>query len=271
MKDLIENRTRIDLRSKFKLLGIMVRENGLLWSLLMGTYYVASGIAEASHTKAALLRTKHHLPGVNSTSANKHIWENWNWSARGEEWTPSPEWKASVVRTFLDPFFTNHSVILEIGPGAGRWTEYLLQKCDRLIAVDICETSVRECERRFHDYPNAKFEVGNGEDLSSIGSSSIDAVWSFDVFVHINKHQFKSYIAEFARVLKPGGTGLIQHGSTGGASGGWRSDVKTTDVNEFLRSGGLVVEHQVQSWDDNGRKFEAGLYRDTITFFRKSY
>ena len=96
--------------------------------------------------------------------------------------------------------------------GAGR---NLLEKCDRLIAVDISETSVRECERRFHDYPNAKFEVGNGEDLSSIRSSSIDAVWSFDVFVHINKHQFKSYIAEFARVLKPGGVGLIQHGSTG--------------------------------------------------------
>ena len=29
------------------------------------------------------------------------------------------------------------------------------------------------------------------------------------------------------------------------------------------------MEHQVQNWDDNGRKFEAGLYRDTITFFRK--
>jgi hypothetical protein len=62
---------------------------------------------------------------------------------------------------------------------------------------------------------------------------------------------------------------LIQHGSTGGVSGGWRSDVTTADVNDFLKSSGLVVERQLQSWGDNGRNFEAGLYRDTITVFRK--
>jgi hypothetical protein len=119
MKDLIENRARIGLIPKLRLVGIMIRENGLLWPLLMCTYYVTSGIAEASYVKAASLRIKNNLPGVNSSLANKHIWENWDWSAGGEEWTPSSEWKTSVVRTFLDPFFTDRSVILEIGPGAG--------------------------------------------------------------------------------------------------------------------------------------------------------
>jgi len=269
MKDLVENRKRIDLGSKLRLARMMIQENGLLWPVLIGTYYIASGVAEASYARAASLRAKKSLPGLNSTSANKYIWENWNWSARGEEWTPSSEWKASVVRTFLDPFFTDRSVILELGPGAGRWTEYLLEKCDRLIGVDISETSVRECERRFHDSRKAIFEVGNGENLSSIESGSVDAIWSFDVFVHINKPQFRSYLAEFARVLRADGLGLIQHGSTGGVNGGWRSDVTTADVNEFLGSTGLLVERQLQSWDDNGRNFEAGLYRDTITLFSK--
>ena len=269
MKDIVDNRRRVDLSSKLRLARIMVQENGLLWPALMGTYYLTSGIAEASYAKAASLRAKNHLPGANSTSANKYIWENWNWSARGEEWTLSSEWKASIVQTFLDPFFSNRSVILEVGPGAGRWTEYLLEKSDRLIGVDVSETSVQECERRFHDHSKATFEVGNGENVSSIETSSVDAIWSFDVFVHINKPQFKSYISDFARVLRPNGVGLIQHGSTGGVSGGWRSDVTTADVNDFLRSSGLVVERQLQSWDDNGRNFEAGLYRDTITVFRK--
>ena len=102
--------------------------------------------------------------------------------------------------------FYQSSVILEIGPGAGRWTEYLLEKCDQMFSVDISETSVRECERRFSGYPNAKFEMGNGHDLSSISTGSVDAVWSFDVFVHINKPQFKSYMVEFPRI-KPGGVG----------------------------------------------------------------
>ena len=161
-------------------------------------------------------------------------------------------------------------MILEIGSGAGRWTEYLIENCDQLIGVDISETSVRECERRFRDYPKARFEVGNGDDLASIQSGSIDGVWSFDVFVHINKHQVKSYVSELARVMKPGGVELIQHGSVAGAAGGWRSDVRTSDFCEFLLSDGFVVDCQLRSWDDNGQKFDAGLYQDTITCFRKS-
>jgi SAM-dependent methyltransferase len=269
VRDLIENRTRVGLFSKLRLAVIMVRDNGLLWPSLMGLYYVASAIAESSYARAASLRDKNNLSGLNSSSANKYIWENWNWSGQGEEWTISPEWKKSVVRIFMDKYFTDRSVILEIGPGAGRWTEYLLKKCDQMFAVDISETSVHECERRFSSYPNAKFEVGNGHDLSSISTGSVDAVWSFDVFVHINKPQFRSYVVEFARVLKPGGVGLIQHGSTGGATGGWRSDIRNTDVSDFLESNGLIMESQVQRWDDNGMKFEAGLYQDTITIFHK--
>jgi SAM-dependent methyltransferase len=269
MKDIIENRTRLDLWSKLKLVEIMLRQNGLLWSTLMGIYYLSSAIANASFKKAGALRIKSSLPGMNSSAANKHIWENWDWNGHGEEWTPNSEWKASVVRTFLIPLFADRSVILEIGPGAGRWTEYLIEQCGRLIGVDISEASVRECKRRFSDYPNARFEVGNGEDLALIENGSVDGVWSFDVFVHINKREFKSYVSDFARVLKPGGVGLIQHGSVAGAAGGWRSDVRTSDVCEFLLSSGLIVDRQFQSWDDNGRKFEAGLYQDVITCFRK--
>ena len=270
MKDIIENRSRIGLSAKLKLAGLTVRENGLLWSVLMGAYYASSGVAEASFHKAAALRTKHNLPGMNSKSANKLIWDHWDWNALGDEWTPSPEWKASVVRTFMDPLFTKRSVILEIGPGAGRWTEYLLDRCDRLIGIDISETCVRECEHRFQNRLHASFAVGNGEDLPTIESGSIDGVWSFDVFVHINKAQFNSYVAEFARVLKPGGVGLLHHGSSGGTLGGWRSDVTTSDVSAFLRSHGLLLERQVQNWEDDGQTFEAGLYQDTITCFRKA-
>ena len=269
VKDIIQNRNRMSFEAKLRLAGITLRENGPLWLALMGIYYAGSGIAEASFQKAASLRRRNNLPGVNSKRANKFIWENWDWNARGEEWTPSADWKASVVRTFLDPLFTKRSVILEIGPGVGRWTEYLVDKCDRLIGVDISERCVWECQRRFHDRPYATFEVGNGEDLPSVESGSIDVVWSFDVFVHINKQQFTSYVAEFARVLKPGGVGLIQHGSAGGLHGGWRSDVDSSDVREFLRSSGLLVERQLQTWEENGRTFEVGLYQDAITCFRK--
>lgn len=259
----------MNFQAKLKLARIMLQENGLLWLAIMGVYYISSGVATISFQRATSLRNRKKLPGLNSSFANKHIWEHWDWNDRGDEWTLSPEWKESVVRTFLIPTFTNRSAILEIGPGAGRWTEYLIDKCDRLIGVDISETSVRECKRRFRDHPNARFEVGNGENLGCIESGSVNGIWSFDVFVHINKQQFKSYVSEFARVLKPGGVGLIQHGSVAGAAGGWRSDVRASDVLEFLLSNGLIVDRQIQNWDDNGQKFDAGLYQDAITCFRK--
>ena len=269
MKDIIDNRNRIGLRSKLRLAGIALRENGPIWLALMGLYYASSSLAQASFDRAARLRISKNLPGVNSKSANKFIWDNWDWKAQGEEWTPSFEWKESLVRTFLTPRFANRSVILEIGPGAGRWTEYLLQNCDSLIGLDISEASVRECSRRFRDFKQAKFEVGNGDNLSSIASASIDGVWSFDVFVHINKEQFAQYVSEIARVLKPGGIGLIHHGSSGGIHGGWRSDVKTVDVRHFVEGNGMLVEQQIQGWEDSGQQYDAGLYQDVITCFLK--
>ena len=59
-----------------------------------------------------------------------------------------------------------------------------------------------ECRNRF---PSAEFEVGNGKDIAMIPSGTVDAIWSFDVFVHINAAEFSSYVEEFRRVLKPGG------------------------------------------------------------------
>ena len=51
------------------------------------------------------------------------------------------------------------------------------------------------------------FRLGNGSDLAGVASGSIDAVWSFDVFVHVNRAEFKAYAAEIARVLRQGGEG----------------------------------------------------------------
>ena len=81
--------------------------------------------------------------------------------------------------------------------------------------------------------------------------------------------QMSAYVREFARVLKPAGVGVVQHGAVGGARGGWRSDVTAGDVQELLRSAGLQVRAQIDSWRDSGREFKAGLYDDVVTIFEK--
>jgi SAM-dependent methyltransferase len=235
----------------------------------MTLYYAASAVAEAGFGRADARRKKLRLPGLNSLAMNRLIWTNWDWTAKGEEWTPSPEWKQSVIERLLRPNIPEGSTVLEIGPGGGRWTEELQRRSRLLVGLDISESCVQACQARFAHYSNVEFRVGSGANLEGVGDASIDAVWSFDVFVHINRPEFQTYTKEFARVLRPGGVGVIQHGSVGGSLGGWRSNVSSEDVRAMLLAANLVLVEQIISWRDNGCEHQAGLYDDAVTVFRK--
>lgn len=269
MKDIVANRDRLTTGTKIKLMGLSLRENGFLWTTAMGFYYVASAVAEKSFAAADGMRQRRGLPGMNSPAMNRAIWNSWDWSAKGEEWSPSPEWKASVIGRIMRPHIRRGGDILEIGPGGGRWTEELADGARSLLGIDISEAAVENCRQRFKGLANATFRVGSGTDLSGVADASIDAVWSFDVFVHINREQFRAYVFEIKRVLKSGGVCIIQHGTAGGATGGWRSNVTAEDVKRFVAEAGLVLVEQFSTWQDGGREFPAGLYNDAVTIFRK--
>jgi ubiquinone/menaquinone biosynthesis C-methylase UbiE len=271
MRDIVENRLKLGTAVKLRLLALSVRENGAAWTFLIGAYYAASSVAELAFAAASALRLRKGLPGMNAPAMNRLIWENWNWADKGEEWTHSSEWKELIIRKVLRPNIRKGSVVVEIGPGAGRWTEELQSRATKLLGIDISEACIEKCRQRFVGCDNVEFWVGNGSDLEGVPDSSADAVWSFDVFVHVNRPQFGNYAKECARVLKPGGVGIIHHGTDGGTTGGWRSDVTLGDANGFFESAGLEVTEQTSSWWENGREFKAGLYNDVVTVFRKNH
>ena len=269
MKDIVDNRAHLTLGKKVKMMGLAIRENGLLWSFGLGVYYVASAIAEKAFGLMDRRRRKKGIPGLNSPAMNKLIWESWDWSKEGEEWTPSPEWKTSVIEKILLPNMKAGGTILEIGPGGGRWTGELQKLAGKLIGVDISEECVRVCSERFKDCDNVEFHQTSGSELSAVGDAVLDSLWSFDVFVHINREEVEKYAAEFSRVLESGGKGVIHHGTIGGAEGGWRSNLTAEGMIEILKSNGLEVVEQFKTWTDGGAEHEAGLYDDAVTIFRK--
>jgi SAM-dependent methyltransferase len=273
-KNIMKNQIKISPSKKIKLGLRVVRENGSVWTILFIVHRISirffPKVAEWAFAASDGVRKKGALPGINSKLANKIIWDNWDWSEQGEEWTLSKDWKQSVINTILDPNIRSGAFVLEIGPGAGRWTIELQKRAARILGIDISEASIRECRRRFSSCANAEFRVGSGSDLEGVPDASVDAIWSFDVFVHINRSEFLTYAKEFARVLRPGGRGVIHHGSCGGFMGGWRSDICLDDVSEALRSSGAEIIDQFSSWRDQGRDFTAGLYGDVITIFRRS-
>jgi ubiquinone/menaquinone biosynthesis C-methylase UbiE len=271
MKDLIVNRKRLDLTQKLGMLRVAVRENGLAWTFNLGLYYAASFLAESAFARMHHLRRKHGLPGLNSLELNRRTWEGWDWSGRGEEWTHSEEWKKSLIDNVLLKYVPAGGHILEIGPGAGRWTETLQQLAERLTGVDISQKCVDICREKFAHCSNAQFMTNTGCDLTGIGDQSVDSIWSFDVFVHINRREVEQYAREFRRVLKPGGRAVIHHGKTGGAHGGWRSDLTVEALGDILAAAGLQIVAQFSEWRDNGGEFKVGLYDDAVTVIEKPF
>lgn len=175
-----------------------------------------------------LLNKLSHLPRnevlidlkSNSVTGNRIIWNGYDWSKAGEEWTEDAatckgvdpiKWKTSLITGMISKYFTEDSVILEIGPGAGRWTAVLLELASRLILVDISEKALEICRERFKGHSNIEYALLEEPNLDFISDESVDYVWSYDVFVHINPTDTRKYIFQVQRILRPGGCAIIHH------------------------------------------------------------
>jgi SAM-dependent methyltransferase len=269
MKDLVENRSRITLGTKLSLGWQAYRENGFIWCTLLAVYYATSSAAHRAFTAMDGRRRRKQLPGLNSRLMNKAIWEAWDWQRAGEEWTVSDAWKQSVVSGVLERYIPRGGLIVEVGPGGGRWTRPLLARADTYVGIDISAAAVEACAQQFKDDARAKFVAGSGQDLRPVLDGSARSIWSFDVFVHINRKEVELYADEFRRVLEPGGIVAIHHGGVGGAKGGWRSDLTAQDMRHLLEARGFTVMAAFSEWPDANVSQQLATYEDMITVAMK--
>jgi len=187
----------------------------------------------------------------NTIANNLKSWSDWNWSQQGEEWSNSPKWKESLIKHVLIPNVPMDSCVLEIGPGAGRWTEALIPRAKKLTLVDLTPKCIDLCKDKFKAFNHIDYFVNDGKDLSFIPSKSIDCIWSWDVFVHISAIDIWNYIIQFERILSPGGTGIIHHSKKGKSDIGWRSDMTAKKMEIYCKKIGLQLTSQFDSWDDD--------------------
>lgn len=209
----------------------------------------------------------------NSTENNQAIWGGYDWSHQGEEWSNTPEWKDSVIEHVLQPHIPLGSRALEIGPGAGRWTEHLIQRASHLTVVDLTSTCIDICKERFKEFQNIEYHVNDGRSLDFIADASIDRVWSWDVFVHIDSKDVREYVRHLARVIRPNGQALIHHSKLGASKAGWRSDMTDEKMREYCREFDLEVIRQFETWDEGKYSIWPELSGeqspDVVTIFRK--
>jgi ubiquinone/menaquinone biosynthesis C-methylase UbiE len=240
----------------------------------------------------------------NTIAENRRIWdEDYDWSEDGEEWSGQAHyagvdyfvWKRSLVEALVEPYARDADV-LEIGCGHGRWSAEILAVCRTLTLSDLGESCIAFCRRRFAEASNVRFEVSDGVTLPSDLDESIDFVWSFDAFVHMEQSVIAAYMREIGRVLRPGGHAVVHHGNRRHATlplvwlerfgelgrlayrgismglderhDGWRANVSAQQVAEAAQAAGLVVERQINEWNDG---FGLPRFRDRITVVRKPF
>ena len=269
MRDIVENRKKLNLSQKMNVLWLVVRENGVVWAALTSLYLVFSSIANFFFVRLAKLRFKNNLPGLNSVPLNKVIWESWDWSDLGEEWTVSEIWKTALIGKALAPHLNSDASALEIGPGAGQWSEHIIPNVACYTGVDISADCVKICQDRFKDSRAAKFFVTNGTDLSMVPDDSIDFTWSFDVFVHINAKDVSAYLQELKRVCKQDAILVLHHGAVAGEQGGWRSNLTGPEFKRISDECGLKLVETFDSWTFEERFHELS-YGDAITVLQNA-
>lgn len=145
----------------------------------------------------------------------------WNdeylWPDQGEEW--SHEWGSSWHQwqmTILPRIKCGLPAanIIEIAPGYGRWSRFLIPNCKNYIGIDISENAINQCKSRFSFDRNANFLLTDGKTISC-KNNSIDFIFSMDSLVHAEIDVIESYIQEFERVLSDRGIGFIHHSNMG--------------------------------------------------------
>jgi ubiquinone/menaquinone biosynthesis C-methylase UbiE len=147
------------------------------------------------------------------------FWDSeYDWSRGGDEWSKKWGGATSQWNGTIFPRIRRHlpaHTILEIAPGFGRWTQFLVEQCQRLILVDVSEKCITACRKRFCDRNHVEYHVNDGRSLAAIGESSVDFVFSFDSLVHVEADVIESYVNEVARILKTDGTAFLHHSNHG--------------------------------------------------------
>ena len=146
----------------------------------------------------------------------------WNqihdWPESGEEWSKSWGHSASQWNSTIFPRISNFlpaTTVLEVAPGWGRWTRFLIPKSRNYFGFDTSPRAIAECNSRFCFDNSAEFFENNGKSLKQAEDGCVDFIFSMDSLVHAEIDAIEPYIKEFKRVLSHNGYGFIHHSNMG--------------------------------------------------------
>ncbi|MEO1009023.1 MAG: class I SAM-dependent methyltransferase [Planctomycetota bacterium] len=158
-----------------------------------------------------------------TVAENKRRWASHAWREGGDEWSTlaggSARWWHGILLPRLMPILAalpERAHVLEIGPGHGRWTRFLLDHAREATLLDLDEGCLDACVARFGQ--RVRPVLGDGWTFSGDAArvrGPVDFVFSYDSLVHAEIEALGSYLREMARVLRPGGFAFLHHSNLG--------------------------------------------------------
>jgi SAM-dependent methyltransferase len=137
----------------------------------------------------------------------------------GDEWGRAAD-VDKIVEEYIYPYIDQNSVVAEIGVGGGRIAAKVADRCGALQCFDISPNMMERAKTHLAGRHNVNFTLLQKPELPSEATGTLDFVYSFDVFVHLDVHTMWRYFREFERVLKKNGHAFV-HTANLRAPGGW--------------------------------------------------
>jgi len=99
---------------------------------------------------------------------------------------------------------------LDFGCGVGRLSAALATRFREVVGVDISARMIALARRHHAGVVNLAFVRNTQPDLGVFGAGEFDLVYSLITLQHVPRPFIRGYLAEFARVCRPGGLLLFQ-------------------------------------------------------------
>jgi len=192
----------------------------------------------------------------------------WNdehpWPESGDEWSvgwggPRAQWYGTIFPR-INRWLPARKV-LEIAPGFGRWTQFLLRHTDELYGIDLNPKCIQRCVQRFSAYDRAHFIQNDGFSLEMVGDDTIDFAFSFDSLVHAEIDVVTAYCQQIVRKLNATGVAFIHHSNAANGvdpqdpnASGRAQSVSSQAVRAVIEgAGGRVLIQEEINWSSTAR------------------
>lgn len=147
--------------------------------------------------------------------------------------------------------------VLDVACGSGYGSRLLAEAgAEHVLGLDVCVDAI-EHARTHHAHPRVDFATGDAQDMREIPDANFDAVASFETIEHVPDD--RAYLAEIARVLRPGGVFFVstpdrRPGTLGGRIR--RVPANPFHVREYVLSELIaLLDHDFQVEEVRGQNF----------------